>query len=156
MATSQVVVETVRVTKGGLSSETFEDVTLYKDIPVVSPVTSLDDAMARLGNDTAKLFAIITEGIQSEAKESARKATDGWLTFDENEKPTSEVFTGNLLASEVVNPIVLQFAKLMFDFPEGKGSDPDKKRASKQAARDYIKNDAKLMEGLRKKSAEAK
>lgn len=150
--------ESVKTTKSGISLETFEPVKLYKKVPIVPAVGSLEEALARVGNDEKKLLAILTEGLQSEAVRSAREDNSNWLLIDDSEKETSEVFAGALANSEDVNPVVLMFAKLNHGFDDiQKGpNSADLKRAAKEAAMADIKDMPKVLEGLRKKAATSK
>ena len=137
--------------KSGINLTDFEDVKLYKQVPVVAPVTSVPDALARLGNNHERLLEILTSGIQAEATEKARNESDGWFLYDAEGNETKETFGGSLAKNEIVNPAVLQIAKSAFGYDEA--PDSDSKRAAKQAARDLIKATPAMVEGLRKKSA---
>lgn len=158
MATSTVVLEQPkRTTKGGVDLDSFEDVLLYKDVPVVAEVKDINDALGRLGNDHKKLLGIIRDGLQQEAINSARDANEGWKVMDsETRKPTEVAFGGTLANAEIVNPTVLMFAKNNFGYDEIDGKDPksaEKKREAKQAAKDLIKSLPVVLEGLKKRSA---
>lgn len=146
-----------RTTKGGTDLNTFEEVLLYKDIPVVPEVKDMNDALARLGNDHKKLLSIIKDGLQQEAINKAREDASGWKVMDaETRKPTEDVFTGTLANAEIVNPTVLLFAKNNFGYDEIDSKDPEsatKKRAAKDAAKDLIKSMPVILEGLKKRSA---
>lgn len=151
-----------RTTKAGINLENFEDIIVYKDVPEVSEVTSLDDALGRLGNDTKKLFSIIRSGLQEQAIEAARNSADGWLLMTDDRKPVTDPsgalvpFTGALADAEDVNPVVLQIAKSAFDYDSIDSEDPksaEKKRESKQAAKDLIKTMPKILDGLKRKAA---
>lgn len=143
--------EKVKTTKRGIDLATFEDVSLYKEIPSVPPVVSVEDALKRLNHDNKKLLAIIGEGLQAEAVRLARESNDGWMQIDENGKLTTEVYTGQLADSEDVNPVVLMFAKLNFGFEEA--TTREAKRESKENAKELIKTMPKIIEGLQKKAA---
>lgn len=157
MATPSVA-QTIKTTRSGVSLEDFSDVSLFKSVPQVAEVTSLEDALARLGGDSNKLFSVITNGLNSLAVEAARKDSSGWLKIDENGKETSEVFTGTLVSSEVLNPVVLMLAKLNHGFdeiPKGENS-ADLKREAKEKALQDIKDSPIVLAGLKKKMEAAK
>ena len=141
----------IRTTKSGIDLNTFEDVKLYKDVPSVAEVASVQDALARLGNDHNKLLTIIRDGLQSEAVAAARGSQEGWKQIDEDGKPTDTQFSGSLANGEDVNPVVLMFAKLNFGYDEAKNA--DEKRAAKQSAKEMIKGMPKVLEGLKNKAA---
>lgn len=150
--------QTIKTTRSGVSLEDFSDVSLFKSVSQVAEVTSIEDALARLGGDPAKLFSVITNGLNSLAVEAARKDTNGWLKIDENGKETTEVFTGTLVSSEVLNPVVLMLAKLNHGFdeiPKGEKS-ADLKREAKEKALQDIKDSPIVLAGLKKKMEAAK
>ena len=149
MATANAVTK-IRTTKRGLDLTSFEDLTIYKEVPVVAEVANVEDALARLNGDNSKLLSIIRDGLQQEAVSEARKSADGWKLIDEDGKPTETAFAGSLANSEDVNPVVLMFAKLNFGYDDAKNA--DEKRAAKQAAKDMIKQMPPVLEGLRKKA----
>lgn len=145
--------ETLRTTRRGIDLSNFDDVTLYKDVPKPTAVTSIQDALHALGNDHNRLMEIVNSGLASDAVEKARLADEGWLILSEDGKATSDVFSGQLASSEVVNPTVLLFAKNNFDYDSAETS--EEKRAAKQAAKDLIRSMPKVLEGLQKRSAAA-
>ena len=151
-------VTTLRTTKSGINLEDFSDVSLYKVVPQVAAVTSIQDALDRLGNDSTKLFEVITDGLNSLAVEKARKDGEGWLQVDENGKDTTETFKGTLVSPEVLNPVVLMMAKLNHGFDEiPKSADSaELKRKAKEAALEDIKSSPIVLAGLKKKMEAAK
>lgn len=159
MATPSNSASVLRTPKSGINLEDFSEVSLFKLVPQVAAVTSIEDALARLGNDPSKLFSVITDGLNGLAVEEARKSQEGWLTVDENGKDTQEVFKGTLVSPEVLNPVVLMLAKLNHGFDEiEKKSDKsaDLKRAAKEKAMEDIKNSPIVLAGLKKKMEVAK
>ena len=147
-----------QISKSGIALPDFEDITLYKDVPTVPPVTSLADAVDRTGNDEAELFSIITAGLQSKAEQAARSTSVGWK--DEKGVDASELVMVN---SEDLNPIVLQFAKLNYDYDlhqaDVSSKDPARvekgkagKIAAKEAALEDIKGMPKVLAGLTRKA----
>jgi hypothetical protein len=148
----------IRTTKSGVNLEDFSDVSLFKEVPQVAAVESIQDALARLGNDEKKLFSVITDGLNSLAVEQARKDPSGWLEVDENGKDTAVVFSGTLVSPEVLNPMVLQIAKLNHGFDEIPKSDksPDLKREAKEKAMEDIRNSPLIVAGLKRKMEAAK
>jgi hypothetical protein len=145
--------EPIRTTKRGIDLSTFEDVTLYKDVPRPHVVDSIQAALAALGNDHNRLMEIVNSGLASAAVENARTSDAGWLKLDDDGKPTQETFDGQLASNEVVNPTVLLFAKNNFDYD--RAETPEAKRAAKQSAKDLIRSMPKVLEGLQKRSAAA-
>ena len=147
-----------QISKSGIALPAFEDVTLYKDVNEVPPVTSLADAIDRTGNNEAELFAIITSGLQAKAEQLARETSEGWK--DEKGVDASELV---LVNSEDLNPIVLQFAKLNYDYDKHQAnvtsSDPsvkaiaqEGKKNAKLSAIEDIKAMPKVLAGLTRKA----
>ena len=141
----------VVTTKSGIDLDSFQNVSLYKVVPAIPPVTDVKDALARLGNDHAKLLTIIHAGLQAEAVTSARSNSDNWLVSEDGKK-TDKTYSGSLIRSEVLNPAVLLIAKMNFDYD--KATDADSKRAAKDSAKKMISEMPQMVAGLKKKSAE--
>lgn len=141
---------TYPVQKTVFDLDSFDEVTLVKDY-TFEPVTSVQDAAARLGNDSAKLLAVINDGLRAETSRTARNSNDGWQREDEEGNRTP--FAGTLANLKLVNQCVLSMAKTVFGF--SKDLSPDAKRAAKQSAQDLIKNTPAIREGLQKTAANA-
>lgn len=137
-----------QISKSGIALPAFEDVTLYKDVPAVPAVTSLADAIDRTGNNEQELFSIITAGLQAKAEQAARETSEGWK--DEKGVDASELI---LVNSEDLNPIVLQFAKLNYDYDVHQANkNADGKRQAKLSAIEDIKQMPKVLAGLTRKA----
>jgi hypothetical protein len=114
--------------------DTFEEVTISKTYSFV-PVTSVQEALAKVDNDHAKLLAVVNEGLRTEVLRAARANKEGWLVEDEDGK--TEPFTGTVADTKRVNSLVLTLAKLQ-GFAKDIGV--DKKRAIKDSVKETIKN----------------
>ena len=155
----------VRTTKGGIDLESFEDVKLFKDVPTPAEPKSVQDALTVLGNDHAKLLKIIHSGLVQEAVASARNSDAGWLKFDENGKETAEGFSGTLVSSEILNPVVLNLSRInpvevlrngnKVEITWDEAQDREEKRAVKDATLEMIRSTPRIVEGLKKKMASA-
>lgn len=158
MATASNQATAIRTTKSGVNLANFEDVTLFKTVPQVAAVTSIEDALTRLGGDVNKLFSVITDGLNSLAVDAARKSSEGWLEVDETGKDTEKVFEGTLVSPEILNPMVLQVAKLNYGFDEIPKSDKsaDLKREAKAKAMQDIKDSPLILAGMKRKMEAAK
>jgi hypothetical protein len=152
MATPNAV-QTARTTKSGTSLEDFSDVSLYKVVPQTLQVTSLQEALAMVGNDEGKLLALFTDGLNQATVQEARKSPEGWKIVDENGKDTETTFSGSLVSPEILNPVVLMMAKLNHGFDEIPKSEKsaDLKRAAKEAALRDIRESPLVLAGLKKK-----
>jgi len=143
--------------RSGISLENFEDVTLYKVVPQTLQVASLQEALAMVGNDENKLLALFTAGLNEVAVEEARKSNDGWKIVDDKGSQTEQVFTGTLVSPEILNPLVLQIARINHgwdEIPKGEKS-AEMKRAAKENAMKDIKESPVILAGLKKKMASA-
>ena len=145
MSTATVTPKAKQLVKSVLDLNTFEMVELFKDAPApIAPVESVQDAIARVGNDTPKLLALITSALQAQENKIAKANPDGWLDED------GEAFDGTPADEKKVNSIVLTLAKLNgFE----KGAEKDVKRAAKDTARTIIRNTPAIMDSLKKNAA---
>lgn len=142
---------TVLTTKAGTDLATFDDVKMYKRIPKVAPITSVNQALELIGGDTNKLMSLLTAAVQSDVVEAARSSNDGWKVIDENGKETETEYSGQLAHPDAVNPMVLFFAKNNFGFDKPNAT-ADERRAAKEQAREMIKSVPALLDSLKKKS----
>lgn len=140
------------VTASVLDLTTFEDVRVVKQAEF-SPVTSVEEALARLANNTEKLLAVINDGLKEEARESLKSDTSKpWRTFktDDDGEELDELngeFTGKMAKDpKAVNAFVLNMAKTMYGFE--KGAPIEKKREAKEKARNFIKSNPEIMGAL--------
>ena len=157
----------IRVTKSGLALPSFENVSLYKDVEKVSDVSSLEDALSRVGNDEKTLLAIIQSGLQETAKENARADSSGWLKASEEAGVADSLFSEDLANMEIVNPVLLQLAKLHYDYdeasermsqaksPADKEAAAEDRRVAKASAMEHIRNDKQIVASLVRKSQKA-
>jgi hypothetical protein len=147
-----------QISKSGIALPDFEDITLYKDVPTVPPVTSLADAIDRTGNDEKALFAIITAGLQAQAEAAARETSEGWK--DEKGTDASSLV---LVNGEDLNPLVLQLAKVNYDYDvyqaDVMSKDPARvergkagKIEAKRQALEDIKEQPRTLAGLTRKA----
>lgn len=140
----------IPVQKTVFDLDLFDEVTLVKDYEF-TPVTSVQEATERLGNDSAKILSVINDGLRAEMRRIAVADQTGWLREDEDGNRTP--FAGTLANLKLVNQCVLSMAKTVFGF--SKDLSPDAKRAAKQSAQDLIKNTPAIREGLQKTAANA-
>lgn len=127
----------------------FEEVQVGKVIEYV-PVTTIDEALAKLGNDSNKLLAVVNDGLLEEAKKNARKDPSGWHTFDDDDKLNGP-FDGQPADMKKVNSLVLTLAKTVFGF--SKDLTKDQKRESKESAKSLIQGNEAMRAGLQKSAA---
>lgn len=144
----------IRVQKTLTDLSTLEEVLLVKPGKFM-PVADAAEALARLGGDQAALAEVLNDGLEARAKQELRSTPGGWHTFKvEDGELTDEIngpFEGQVGDSKKINGLVLQLAKSVYMLD--KGMTPEQKKAAKQSARDFIKANAAIREGLSKTAA---
>lgn len=128
--------------------ESMSELTVQKEFDH-TPITSVADALHRLGNDNGKLVAILEEGMQAEARRKAGAEAGGWVVEDEDGNVTP--FGGTQADSKKVNALVLTLAKTVFGY--SKDLDGAGKASAKQSAMDMVKNTKAIRDGLVKSAA---
>lgn len=149
-ATPAPGVESIRIQKTVFDLESFEDVTLVKEVPF-SPVAAIDEALARLGNDSAKLLAVVNDGLRSELRSTERDNSEGYFLADEDGKPSGETFAGIAADNAKVNAVVLAMAKSVFGLNPSMSK--EQKRAAKDSAVNLVRTTPAIVEGLRVSAA---
>lgn len=143
--------ETAKLLKrqiGRFDLETMEDVTLFKVAPF-QPVKTATEAVERLGGSAEKFLSIINEGLEAEAGRALMSDTS--VPFQvEDEEGKLQPFTGTPADPAVVNPLILNLAK-MFGYPSGeKGEEArGKKAAAKAKAIELVRNTPAIRDGLK-------
>jgi len=84
---------TAKVQRTVFDLTAFDDVTLVKTITLPNAPTSLEEALAAVGNDTERLMSVIHEGLVADAKEVARNDMSGFMIQPEEGEPT-EIYAG--------------------------------------------------------------
>jgi hypothetical protein len=136
-----------RAQKQVFDLDSFERTTLYKMYDAPAPVTSVEQALAAVGNDTNRLIEVINDGLQALAGEQVRASNDGWMVEDEEENLVP--YTGsaaNETLEKKLNAAVLAFAKLQ---GYSKELSRDKKSELKGAAQDFIRSNPKMIESIK-------
>lgn len=126
----------------------FDDVKLTKTITLPTQPTTLDEALAAVGNDKAKLLNVIHEGLIAEAKENARTNMTGFhVVNDEGEADPAE-YAGKYAdeaKGKLINNVILSFAKMngfSKDLPK------EKKRELKEQATAFLRNNPAAIAGI--------
>src|SRR5712671_6338838 len=105
----------------------FDDVKLTKTVTLPSAPTTLEEALAAVGNDKGKLLAVIHEGLIAAAKDHARADMSGWADAE-----TEEAYTGTYAdeaKGKLINAAILSLAKMQ---GFSKTLEPAKKRDLKE------------------------
>lgn len=124
-------------------------VTVVK-VGTFEPVADAKEAMARIGNDSAKFLEILNSGLKSHALEQLRESDAPWMTEDEEDNLTP--FTGTTISEEKGKQLaanVLNMAKMLFSY--SKSMDRDEKRSAKAKAQDMLLSQPAVLEALKGK-----
>lgn len=125
--------------------DSMDEVTLVKTVHF-TPATSVEAALAVVGNDSAKFLEIINEGLKNHTRETAKEDVSiPWMVEDEEGNKTP--FTGAPADSAKVNGLILNMAKSVFGY--SKDMARDAKRAAKESAMGLIRNTPAIRDGLK-------
>lgn len=131
--------------------DTMEEVTLYKVVEYTD-VENTEQALARLGNNSDRLVAVINRGLRAELASDAKKNPSiPWMT--ENDNGDLVPFTGTPANSKNVKGLILTLAKQLFGYD--KDSAIEKRRSAKDQALNFIKTTDVIRESFKKQAAEA-
>lgn len=148
---TQTQPEPIVVNKSVFDLETFADVTLVKPVSF-TPATSTEEALKRLGGDSAKLLSVINEGLLEVTKRDVRNDNSQWM--QENEEGELEAFTGTIADQKMVNNLVLNIAKSSFGYNKAAAAkDKAAKAKAKQSAMDFVSSSDVLKNGLKENAA---
>lgn len=152
--------ETLKGQKSVTDLETMDEVTLIKTLEY-SPVTTAEEALARVGNDTSKFLAIINSGLKDETRNAMMQDPNHpAFVVDEDGKVSDTPYTGTPAPSEIVNGLVRQLAISIFGYQSVERGTPaaDKEalKASNKVAREnavnMIKSTPVMLEGIKKQA----
>lgn len=140
-------VETMKIQRTVFDLASFDDVKLVKEISKPTPVTSVEEALAAVGNDRDALLSVINEGLEQKARESAYSEISGFNQTDENGDSTGEQYTGKFVegdAKKTINNGVLTIAK-MFSGGAWDSATTDQKRGWKDQAKEMIRSNPAML-----------
>lgn len=139
----------LRVQRTIFDLDSFAEVTLAKEIDF-APVTSVQDALARLSNDSGKLISIVNEGLRAEARRIAGGDPRDWRSLNED-GDVNGAFAGTVADPKAVNALVLTLAKTVFGYSQDLSK--DQRQAAKDSAMGMIASTPAIKEGLKKSAA---
>ena len=144
------------ITRTIFDLSTMDEVTLVKAVPDFIPAENSAEVLARVGNDSIKLLAIMNDGLRAAEREAVANNTDPFHTYelDESGEPTDKVngpFTGIAADSGKVNALVLTLAKTVFGY--AKNLTKPEKKAAKESALEMIRTNDAIKAGLQKSAA---
>ncbi len=118
--------------------KTFAAMQVAKEV-TIAPVTSWEDFLASVGNDTAKGLELLNRARAYAVKADAKKDADGWFTVNEETGIIGEKYEGTAADEKKVNALTLTMAKTMFGYA------PKATKEAKQTAREKAEAQVKKM-----------
>ena len=139
--------ETLRIQRKQFDLDSKEDVILIKEV-TFEPVTSNQEALARVGNDAKKFLEIVNQGLKDFTRDQAASDSSPWLIEDEEGEKT--VYTGTPISEEKSKQLainVLNMAKMLFGY--NKKMDPKSKSEAKEKAQAMLLSNPVVVESLK-------
>jgi hypothetical protein len=139
---------TAKVTRTVFDLTAFDDVKLVKPAVVLpTKPSTLEEALAACGNDSAKLLDVIHEGLVSEAKSVAYDTIEGFQVVGEDGE-AGEPYTGQFAddaKGKLINNAILAIAKINgFD----KSLPKERKAALKDKATSFLRDNPAMLASL--------
>lgn len=137
------------VTRTVFDLTSFDDVKLVKDFTPPTPVTSVEEALAAVGNDTAALLAVINEGLTQSARDAAYDNIEGFKIVGENGE-AGEQYSGKFAdesKSKLINAAVLNIAK-MFSGGSWDTASKEQKRGWKEQAVEMLRSNPAMLASI--------
>ena len=152
MTPNEPKVETPRINRNVFDLDSFEDVDLFKLVPFQA-ASSVEEALKRLGGDSAKLLEAVNDGLLADAKRTAAHDTSiPWMqdVEDESGKVVAEQFAGTVADSKIVNGMILNLAKSVYGYNKAAAAkDKDGKKKAKESAMAFIAGNEVIKNGLK-------
>lgn len=142
----------LRIQQTFFDLNTFDDVTLVKLITFNEP-TSMEAALAAVGNDQKALLAVIVEGLKERIRAQAKSDQNGWKLTDEDGKPTETAFDGVLADRADVNKTVNVLARTVYGYD--KDAPKEAKDAAKEKAMALVRGSDDIRNGLKARALAA-
>ncbi len=136
---------TAKVTRTVFDLTAFDDVKLVKPaVALPNKPTSIEEALAAVGNNAAKLLDVIHEGLVAEAKAVAYDNIEGFQVVNEDGS-VGEVYTGKYADEDkgkLINNAILSLAKMQgYD----KSLPPERKRELKEKATSFLRDNPAML-----------
>lgn len=132
--------------------DTFSNVLLVKTFNPPAKPTSIEEALAAVGNNNEKLLSVIYDGLLAEARKVAYESNDGWNLTDDEGDPAG-VYNGKFASEKLgklINGAVITMAKLS---GYEKSLSPEKKKELKRQAMDFIRSNPAVLENIKNQAA---
>lgn len=125
----------------------FDDQKLTKTITLPTKPSTLEEALAACGNDSAKLLDVIHEGLVAETKSAAYDNIEGFQVVNED-GTAGDAYTGKFADEEkgkLINNAILSLAKINgYD----KSLSKEKKQALKEKATAFLRDNPAMLASL--------
>lgn len=125
----------------------FDDVKLVREVELPAKPTSIEEALAAVGNDKAALLAVVYDGLCERVVEEAKKHPETFFVLDGEGDP-GDLYTGSPVSEakgKAINLSVLNLAKAMgYD----KSLPLEKRNELKKAAFDALRSNPALISML--------
>lgn len=153
---TEVETKELRVSKSVFDLDSKGEVNVVKTLPDWRGVSTMQEFMARMGNDTEAILSVINDGLEAYDREQLAKNGQPWFLEDEEGNLTP--FAGTLLsekASKSFAATVLANAKMIFGYAKEmvKGdseANRKAKKAAKEAAQEMMLSNPIVIEALKK------
>lgn len=140
-------IETQTATMTVFDLKTFDDVKLTLDVPLPAKPTTLEEALAAVGNDSQKLLDVIHEGLAADAIVQAKKNPHQFFVVEDGTQ-TTKLYDGTFAdeaKGKLINNAILALAK-MNGFE--KSLDPKKKAELKERATQFLRENPSMLSNI--------
>ncbi len=147
--TTPTGVKPLEVSRSVFDLDSKDDVTVVK-IGSFTPVSTMAEFTARLGNDAAKILSVVNEGLEAYDREVLANNDQPWQVKAED--GTLSNFSGTLLneeGSKFFAASVLNFAKMVFKYSKDMAGGKEAKRKAKEQAADVLLSNPATIEALK-------
>lgn len=147
MTPTTVTLPTAKIQRTVFDLTAFDDVKLVKTVTLPTAPTTLEEALAAVGNDSEKLLKVIHEGLVSETKSAAYESIEGFQTLNEDGTP-GDTYAGKFADEEkgkLINNAILSIAKIN---GYEKSLTPEKKRELKDRATAFLRDNPAMLASL--------
>jgi len=138
--------------------DSFDEIVIERPYTPEPAPTSIEDALARLGNSQARLLQIVSDGLKAEQEKSLSKlrGSDGTLdlsqwTVKDEDTGVRVPYTGVPCDPKKVKLMVATIAKMAHGF--SRDLTPEQRKAAKDAAKQDILTSEPMRRGLARNSA---
>ncbi len=148
--TTPTGVKELRVSKSVFDLDSRGEVDVVK-IGQFTPVATMHEFTARLGNDAAKILQVVNDGLEAYDREQLAASASPWMVEDEEGKTTE--FSGTLLTEEKSKQLsanVLNMAKMLFGYAKDMVGGKEAKREAKNKAAEMLLSNPAVIEALKK------